>query len=324
MPEPTIEFVAFCLQDTPGVGASTLRTFLARLARERLAPADILDLDDRRLLSLFGLRSSVVEALRSPSSDTVELWQRLRSDSVRILVLGYPGYPAGLASVLRGTAPPLLYALGASNLFDRLAVGFCGSRRASEKGLEVASDCARLLVQERINVVSGYAHGVDLAAHRAALVAGGTTTLVLAEGICHFRLKSELREDGVSGDLSRILVVSEFPPRLSWRAHNAMARNRTICGLSEALIVIESGVEGGTFEAGKAALELGQPLFCVEYAETTTTSAGNVYFLQHGATSLRRLRTGEPNLAKLLSVVREGGRDRGAGQQQELLLGEGP
>jgi predicted Rossmann fold nucleotide-binding protein DprA/Smf involved in DNA uptake len=177
-----------------------------------------------------------------------------------------------------------------------------------------------LLAQQQINVISGYAHGIDLAAHRAALESGGTTTVVMAEGILHFKVKGELRGLVSKDDFSRLSVVSEFPPGLSWRAHNAMVRNRTICGLSHAMVVIESGSEGGTFEAGKAALELGEPLFCVEYSETQPEAAGNPYFLRHGAQSLRRSRNGEPNLTKLLAVVRNAGDDPHQYCQQELLL----
>jgi DNA protecting protein DprA len=317
---PTIEFVAFCLQAAPGVGVSTLRTILARITREGLTPDALLQLDDHDLLSRLGLNPSAINALRSPRHETLKIWQRLEEESVKILVRGQPDYPERLLSLLGDTSPPILFLLGEIDLFQRRAVGFCGSRKASDKGLSVANACASLLARQQINIISGYAHGVDLAAHRAALEAGGTTTVVLAEGILHFKIKSELRDLVNKGDFSRLSVVSEFPPGLSWRAHNAMVRNRTICGLSHAMVVIESGCEGGTFEAGKAALELGEPLFCVEYSEMPPQAAGNPYFLSHGAQSLRRSRDGEPNLTKLLAVVRNAGDNPPQDRQQELLL----
>src|SRR5262249_32262391 len=142
----------------------------------------------------------------------------------------------------------------------------------------------------------------------------------LPEGILHFKIKSELRDLLSAGDFSRLSVVSEFPPSLPWRAHNAMTRNRTICGLSHALVVIESGPEGGTFEAGKAALRLGEPLFCIEYAETQPEAAGNPYFLKHGAFSLRRAPSGEPNLSRLMAIVRDGDSNFGQLTQRDLFL----
>jgi len=151
--------------------------------------------------------------------------------------------------------------------------------------------------------VSGYAHGVDLAAHSGALEAGGTTTAVLAEGILHFKIKESLREQFHDNELKNVTVVSEFPPNLPWKAHNAMARNRTICGLSDALVVIESGLEGGTFEAAKSALSFDEPLFCVEYADPAQSAAGNSWLVKHGAVSLRRSRTGLPNLSRVVEAV---------------------
>lgn len=316
----TVEFVAFCLQAVPGVGVSTLRKVLSRTAREGLGLGDLLSIEDHGFLSHLGLTPSVVDALRNPARETLELWQLLEEQFVRILILGQRGYPARLRSLLGNTSPPVLFLLGELDLLQCRAVGFCGSRRASAKGLGVAADCASSLARQQINVVSGYANGIDLAAHRAALEVGGSTTIVMAEGILHFKVKSELRGLVNKGDFSRLAVVSEFPPGLSWRAHNAMTRNRTICGLSRAMVVIESGSEGGTFEAGKAALELGEPLFCVEYSETPLEAAGNSYFLKHGAQSLRRSRNGEPNLTKLLSVVQDAGDRLDRSRQGELSL----
>lgn len=317
---PTIEFIAFCLQQSHGTGVVALRSILARIQDECLSPEGFLRLDDHALQSRFGLKQSAVSALRGPVEKTLDLWQRLRSESIQTLVLGYPGYPQRLAALLHESAPPILFAKGNTDLFGPPSVGFCGSRKASEKGLQVASECAQLLAKDGINIVSGYAHGVDLAAHKAALEAGGTTTLVLAEGILHFRLKEELRGVVRDGDFSRLLVISEFPPALPWRAHNAMARNRTICGLSNALVVIESGQEGGTFEAGKTALALHEPLFCVEYAKPSPSAAGNPYFLAHGAVSLKRARTGQPNLSKLIEAVRSAPIPNPLPQRQRQLL----
>jgi DNA processing protein len=317
---PTMEFLVFCLQAAPGVGASTLRAILVHLVREGVAPKEFYELNDENMSARFGLKQSAIDALRRPDDDTQETWQQLQARSVKILIYGQPTYPKRLRRLLGNTAPPVLYLLGDLDLLEVPAVGFCGSRNASEKGLRVADDCARLLARQQINIVSGYAQGVDIAAHRAALEAGGTTAIVLAEGILHFRVKQEIRPLMEAGELSRLVVVSEFAPTLSWRAHNAMTRNRTICGLSNAMIVIESGTEGGTFEAGKAALELGEPLFCVDYAEASPTAAGNPYFLSHGAFSLRRMRTGEPNLSRLISVVRQGGVSVDQLRQRDLLL----
>ena len=262
---PTLESIAFALQHAPGIGSAGLWRVLARIAREGITPEGFLALDAGELRASFALPDTAVEALRKSTPRAREVWEELQQRGVKIMVFGQAGYPRRMSLLLGESAPPMLYWMGAAALFDAPAVGFCGSRKASEKGLQVASECARLLAQEHINVVSGYAHGIDLAAHKGALEVGGTTTLVLAEGILHFRPKQQIKPFIQQTGLDRMAIVSEFPPALTWKAHNAMTRNRTICGLSNALIVIESGLEGGTFEAGKTALDLGEPLFCVEY-----------------------------------------------------------
>ena len=126
---------------------------------------------------------------------------------------------------------------------------------------------------------------------------------MLAEGILHFRLKEKDLPWLGDDPMSRILVISEFPLRLPWKAHNAMTRNRTICALSDALVVIESGMEGGTFAAGNAALNLSVPLFCVKYAQPTESASGNAYFLTHGAIPLQRSPEGQPNVTKLIATI---------------------
>src|SRR5207244_3022158 len=137
------------------------------------------------------------------------LAEQLAAHGIRVLVKGLEPYPSSLTSVLGEAAPPVLFARGDLDILSRPGVGFAGSRKSSPRGLAIAGAAARELAQRGANIVSGYANGVDLAAHRAALEAGGATTLVLAEGILHFRVKSDLADVLEHG---RYLVLSEFPP----------------------------------------------------------------------------------------------------------------
>ncbi len=115
----------------------------------------------------------------------------------------------------------------------------------------------------------------------------------VAEGILRFGEKWEVRS---LFNNNNHLVLSEFSPRRPWTPQNAMQRNKTICGLSDAMIVIESGMRGGTFAAAEATLKLDRPLFVVEYAQPAASAEGNRYFLQRGAAPLRGNREGQPNL----------------------------
>lgn len=271
------------LLDAPGVGPGRVRKLLKRwhtgsktesLLEEGLVRAT--------------LTPPQVEALPK-SRDRVERhWEELAKNNVRAITILDPAYPTLLKHTLGDGAPVLLFCVGNTDLFQRPAAGFCGSREATEKGLMAASDTADLLARQGINVVSGYAAGVDMHAHRAALGAGGSTTVVLAEGILRFRVKKEIREQW---DPERVLVVSEFGPNHPWSISQAMQRNRTICGLSRALILIEARANGGSIEAGRASLKLGVPLFAAVYEGMPESATGNKEILQNGARPLMKSRT---------------------------------
>ncbi|MDE0504168.1 MAG: DNA-processing protein DprA, partial [Candidatus Poribacteria bacterium] len=154
-----------------------------------------------------------------------------------------------------------------------------GARNVSDMGIQVAKEIAAGLAREGMNVVSGYAKGVDSTAHLAALEADGTTTLVLPYGINELRKKREFKKYNWKQD---VLAVSQFSPDAKWLARNAMIRNKLICALSKAVVVIESGPErdakgkmSGTFDTGKTALEMKLPLFVVDPKYYDDSSKGN-------------------------------------------------
>lgn len=146
--------------------------------------------------------------------------------SVELLEPNRPVYPPGMS---RGGKAPVLSTLGNLALLDVPGLGFCGSRKASEKGIDVATDCAEQAVKAGFVVISGNAAGVDLAAHHTALAQGGATILVLAEGINSFRIRRELKP---VWDWDRVLVISQFPAAAVWQAYRAMERNDVIIALA--------------------------------------------------------------------------------------------
>ncbi len=231
------------LLDAPGVGPSRVRKVLKRwqLVRENGSL-----LDDGLLRET--LTATQVAALPTSRERVRRHWDELAKKNVQAVSILDPAYPDALKRTLGDDAPVLLLCIGNLELLRKTSVGFCGSREATEKGMATARDSAELLAREGINIVSGFAAGVDMNAHRAALAAGGTTTVVLAEGILRFRVKKEIREEW---DEQRTLVVSEFGPNLPWSVNHAMQRNRTICGLSRAMILIEARATGGSIHSRK-------------------------------------------------------------------------
>lgn len=207
---------------------------------------------------------------------------------------GQPGYPAAIGLNRKA---PVLSARGNLDLLAAPGLGFCGSRKVSEKGVAVTIDCAEQAVQAGFTVISGNAAGVDFAAHHTALAHGGSTILVLAEGMDHFRIRRDMRP---VWDWARVLVVSQFVPNAIWQNYRAMERNQLIIALSRAMIVIEAGATGGTLDAGLQTLAVAKPLFVADYENIDAVAPGNAQLLGRGAERLRRSReTGRAKLDNL-------------------------
>lgn len=206
--------------------------------------------------------------------------EELCARGVSAVLLSSAEYPK-LLSTLRGAPPSLLY-MGPPDLMVTPSVGMCGSRNASSQGLRAAGACGEVAASLGLTVVSGYARGVDMSAHISALSAGGTTVIVLPEGIDRFRVKRGLLAD--VWDTKRALVVSQFAPTRPWSAGAAMARNSVIIGLSQALVVVEAQDRGGTLAAGKKALDLNRRVVALEFSQVPP---GNAMLLQRGAISAR-------------------------------------
>lgn len=270
---------------TKGIGPATMRQVLARLTQTETSVDEFLQLSVKEQVACYGLAQPQAQALLNARSETERTCAELQRRDINLLARTMVNYPAQLEQRLGEHAPLLLYAWGNLGLLHTQAVGFCGARDASAQGVAVAEDCAAQIASWGWSVVSGGARGVDTAVHAAALTNGGGTIIVLPEGILRYKLRADLKSLVTR---ENVLLISEFPPYAVWSVANAMQRNQTVCGLSGALIVIESGTSGGTFEAGKLALRLNLPLFVADYAEPATSAAGNAYFMTRGARALRR------------------------------------
>jgi DNA processing protein len=288
------------LQAARGIGPALQRRLLTHMSERGLTLAEFMSFS-KRDWQQAGLSSDQADALQS-AEDEAQRWADAISEK-NIVVIGLleDSYPADLRRVLGNKTPPILCAWGNLDLLHGPAVGFCGARDASEQGIAFTVDTAGQIAKKGWTIISGHARGVDQAAHRTALVNNGNTIIVAPVGLLNFQLKADLRE---LMEPDKVLIVSEFQPNARWSVANAMTRNRTICGLSDALIIVESGASGGTFEAGQFALTVQVPLFVAEYAHPAPSAAGNPYFIQRGAKPIRRSKeTGRANLEEFLRSV---------------------
>lgn len=208
-------------------------------------------------------------------------------------------YPAMLKSLLKLNTPPVLSMIGNVQLLTNRKVGFSGSRKVSEKGIAVTRDCVEQLSREKdVSIVSGYAQGVDKEAHYTALQAGGSTIIVLPNGISSFYVRQELKD---VWDWNRVLVISEYLPKDKWSVGRAMNRNNTIIGLSDAMVVVEAGLTGGSLDAGLRSLEDKKPLFVPVYSDYPESALGNRILLERGAAGIKRNR--QSNRANVMALL---------------------
>ena len=225
----------------------------------------------------------------------------LLDNNVKFISMLDDTYPIELERGLSVRMPPVLTYRGNLGLLLMKKIAFSGSRKVSEKGIEITRDIIEQLSDSDICVVSGYAAGVDFIAHSYTLKNNGYTIIVLPEGINSFRIRKDLISDW---NWNRTLVISEFLPNAKWTAGRAMQRNKTLIGLSDISIVIEAGVKGGSFDAGMATLEKGKYLFVPQYSIPPESALGNKILIDRGAFPLRKNRfTNKVNLTLLKKLL---------------------
>lgn len=283
-----------------GAGENALRRLCSYVSCNLLEYANNSTFSLDFLMNNISLKKEVAQSIINSYSHAKEVAHQLEMNDIITIWIGHELYPSHLLQALGDSAPPVIFCKGNLELLAQKSVGFCGSRKASEKGLNITGRCAEQLVEKGICVVSGYAHGVDMFAHKAALEKGGTTIFVLVEGILRFQKKRNVAELLTE---KNYLAVSQFPPLLSWVARNAMRRNATIIGLSEAMILVESGLSGGTFAAGEETLKRQQPLFVIDFAAPGPSAEANPYFIKKGGVAIRGNKEGKPNLSKLFDML---------------------
>lgn len=198
----------------------------------------------------------------------------------KIITKESPFYPQNLLSIK--AAPPVLYVLGDETCLNMApAIGVVGTRRMSEYGNKMASVISGGLGSAGALVVSGMALGIDSAAHKACLAAGGKTVAVQGCGICktfppeNLELKELIAANGA--------VISEFIPDDEARSSFFPIRNRIVSGMSLGICVIEAAARSGTSITANLAFEQGRKVFAVPADVNRSTSQGTFRLLRSGA-----------------------------------------
>ena len=196
---------------------------------------------------------------------------------VQVVRQGAAGYPPALA--LLEDAPSLLFLRG--TLPTRSGVAIVGTRRATAYGIRLATSFGHGLARDGRLVVSGLAKGIDAAAHRGVVDAGGDGVAVLGCGIDRWYPASS-REVGAAL-LERGAIVSEYPPGTPPAGWRFPPRNRIIVGLASVVVVVEAGMPGGAMITARLASEHGRDVFAVPGDVDRESSVGCNLLIRDGA-----------------------------------------
>ena len=244
---------------------------------ERLgSPEAVLGAGEGELLAA-GLSSTVVAAVRDVRPER-EL-QALARAGAHVITWADADYPVRLRQI---ADPPLALVVRGTLPAEEPAIAVVGARRASEYGRRMAEELAGGLAQAGIAVVSGLAAGIDAAAHRAALAAGGRTVAMLGTGIdriypaWHAGLAAEIVEQGA--------LVTEFACGTMPLRFHFPRRNRLISGLTLGTVVVEAAEESGSLITARCALEQNRAVFAVPGPAGVAAHRGPHRLIRAGAT----------------------------------------
>jgi DNA processing protein len=275
LPEEKLYWIGLNL--VPRVGRITFQKLLTYFG----SPQQVFQASYRDLLQVPGVGQKLAEEITSFSLE--EALQRemknIERYGIQILTLADSCYPPLLKAIY--DPPPVLYYQGNLLQQDNTAIALVGSRKPTSYGKLVAERFAQDLAARQITVVSGLARGIDGAAHRGVLKAGGRTIAVAGCGLDivypaeHRHLKEQIIQQGA--------WLSEFPLGTQPDRMNFPLRNRIISGLALGTVVIEAGERSGSLITAEWALDQGREVFAVPGNITSPVSRGAHKLLKAGA-----------------------------------------
>lgn len=235
----------------------------------------------RSELEASGLTSQVAFGISGGHSydEAIRQQRLLRASDANLLTLTDPRYPTRLKEIY--DPPVVLFLRGRAELLNSVCLAVVGTRRPTTYGSIVAARIGADLAAAGATVVSGMARGIDTAAHKACLEAGGDTIAVFGCGadIVYPQENKKLADDIAA----RGLIVSEFPLGTPGYPQNFPVRNRIVAGLSASVCVVEGAQYSGSAITAKMALEQGRDVFAVPGNITSKNSWGPNLLIKEGA-----------------------------------------
>ncbi len=258
---------------------------------------------------LAGKRETVSAILDGPGAQTFQAeFDWLDQPVHHLLVWSDPDYPPLLREI--ADPPLLLYVIGRREALASPQLAIVGSRNPSPMGRENAQAFAKSLAGAGLTITSGLALGVDGAAHRGALAAGGCTIAVTGTGLD--RVYPARHRELAHAIAARGALVSEFPLGTSPRPENFPIRNRLISGLALGTLVVEAALQSGSLITARLATEQGREVFAIPGSIHAPQARGCHALIRQGAKLVETAQDILEELGPLASLARASAPDAAA------------
>lgn len=258
----------------PGIGSETQRKLLASFG----LPEAVFSAGRTAVRAVIGNKAEALFDFSDQEAVDRSITWASQPDQ-HIITLADSAYPKALLQI--PDPPSLLYVRGRLALLQQRALGVVGSRNATPQGLQTAENFAHKLASEGLCIVSGLALGIDTAAHRGALAAGGSTIAVIGTGAD--RIYPARNRELAHAIAAHGAIVSEFPLGTPAMAGNFPRRNRLIAGLSTGILVVEAAVESGSLITARLAAEQGREVFAIPGSIHSPVARGCHRLIRQGA-----------------------------------------
>ena len=258
----------------PGIGGETQRKLLAAFG----LPEAIFAAGRLAARAVAGERADLLFDF-DPSEEVDRNLAWAAQPAQRIITLADADYPRALLEI--ADPPSVLYVRGNAGLLHKRGLAVVGSRNATPQGIQTAENFARTLAAKGLAIISGLALGIDAAAHRGALAAGGETVAVIGTGAD--RLYPARNRELALAIAEHGAIVSEFPLGTPAIASNFPRRNRIISGLSRGVLVVEAAPESGSLITARLAAEQGREVFAIPGSIHSPVARGCHKLIKQGA-----------------------------------------
>ena len=262
---------------TPGMGALRIKRAMERLGTgSRVFEASLTELEGVGMPA----RSAQFVADGRALIAAEEEMKRVAEAGGSVIAFEDEGYPERLREIY--DPPAVLWLRGSVEPLSRAGIAVVGTRQPSPYGAGMAELLSRDLANRRLTIFSGMARGVDTAAHKGAIDAGGKTVAVWGTGIdvVYPKENKKLAENIVA---SGGTIVSEYPLGTFPAPQNFPVRNRILSGMSIGVLVIEAGEYSGTRITARCAMEQNRDVFAVPGNVTNKNAWGPNTLIKQGA-----------------------------------------